>query len=280
MAKFLNEVDKGLKKKTHPQADIKCFVTYVQDLPNGKGKTLQSAVVVHPTDICFCFRARKVLGSRFRRHKLPRAADPPQGREWLRDAIKDLRHPPEYYDRFRNAVVWSHCRVFGEFHQGETLRLRFPINQYETRFAFFVVGTQNSNREAATRFHLLLPTQTIRLNERIFNQMDKRLQLRGSCWPRCSRAAWGSPEKTWRKCRQKLSSDPTWFRLFGAFVFVFIFILVLNYQSFFEFYGSFHHATRLSPLHHHSLWVGYPLQQETSNLQLVTKILILIGKHI
>jgi hexokinase len=39
MAKFLEEVDKGLKKKTHPQADIKCFVTYVQDLPNGKGES-------------------------------------------------------------------------------------------------------------------------------------------------------------------------------------------------------------------------------------------------
>lgn len=37
MSKFLHEIERGLKKQTHPQADVKCFVTYVQDLPNGKG---------------------------------------------------------------------------------------------------------------------------------------------------------------------------------------------------------------------------------------------------
>lgn len=39
MSRFLIEIEKGLKKKTHPTADVKCFVTYVQDLPNGKGET-------------------------------------------------------------------------------------------------------------------------------------------------------------------------------------------------------------------------------------------------
>lgn len=38
MSRFLTEIDRGLKKDTHPKADIKCFVTYVQDLPNGKGE--------------------------------------------------------------------------------------------------------------------------------------------------------------------------------------------------------------------------------------------------
>lgn len=38
MSRFLSEIERGLKKKTHPEADIKCFVTYVQDLPNGKGE--------------------------------------------------------------------------------------------------------------------------------------------------------------------------------------------------------------------------------------------------
>lgn len=38
MTRFLNEIDRGLKKATHDAADIKCFVTYVQDLPNGKGE--------------------------------------------------------------------------------------------------------------------------------------------------------------------------------------------------------------------------------------------------
>ncbi|XP_063709783.1 hexokinase type 2 isoform X3 [Culicoides brevitarsis] len=42
MEKFLHEIERGLSKKTHPEADIKCFVTYVQDLPNGteRGKFL------------------------------------------------------------------------------------------------------------------------------------------------------------------------------------------------------------------------------------------------
>lgn len=37
MRRFLIEIDRGLKKSTHDEANIKCFVTYVQDLPNGKG---------------------------------------------------------------------------------------------------------------------------------------------------------------------------------------------------------------------------------------------------
>lgn len=37
MKNFLTEIEKGLKKETHPSADIKCFVTYVQELPNGRG---------------------------------------------------------------------------------------------------------------------------------------------------------------------------------------------------------------------------------------------------
>lgn len=40
MRRFLIEIDRGLKKATHDEANIKCFVTYVQDLPNGKGTWL------------------------------------------------------------------------------------------------------------------------------------------------------------------------------------------------------------------------------------------------
>ena len=42
MIKFEKEVKKGLKKSTHSSSEIKCFVTYVQDLPNGteQGKFL------------------------------------------------------------------------------------------------------------------------------------------------------------------------------------------------------------------------------------------------
>lgn len=38
MKRILIEVERGLKKETHPEANVKCFVTYVQDLPNGRGE--------------------------------------------------------------------------------------------------------------------------------------------------------------------------------------------------------------------------------------------------
>lgn len=53
----------------------------------------------------FHHRTREILGFRFGRHELPSVADPPQGRKRLRDAIKDLRHPTEYYDWFRHTIV-------------------------------------------------------------------------------------------------------------------------------------------------------------------------------
>lgn len=31
------EINKGLGKESNPEATIKCFPTYVRDLPNGKG---------------------------------------------------------------------------------------------------------------------------------------------------------------------------------------------------------------------------------------------------
>lgn len=42
MKVFLENVERGLKKATHPTSIVKCFPTYVQDLPNGteKGKFL------------------------------------------------------------------------------------------------------------------------------------------------------------------------------------------------------------------------------------------------
>lgn len=36
----LHEVNRGLSKKENKDADIKCYVTYIQDLPNGKGMSL------------------------------------------------------------------------------------------------------------------------------------------------------------------------------------------------------------------------------------------------
>lgn len=40
MDRLLEDVEMGLRKDTHLKSIVKCFVTYVQDLPNGKGKTV------------------------------------------------------------------------------------------------------------------------------------------------------------------------------------------------------------------------------------------------
>lgn len=37
MDRLGQELDKGLTKETHKDAIVKCFTTYVQDLPNGTG---------------------------------------------------------------------------------------------------------------------------------------------------------------------------------------------------------------------------------------------------
>lgn len=43
MIKFEQQIKKGLKKSTHNTSEIKCFVTYVTDLPNGteRGKVIR-----------------------------------------------------------------------------------------------------------------------------------------------------------------------------------------------------------------------------------------------
>jgi len=38
MQKLSEEIDKGLSKEAHDQSSVKCFPTYVQDLPDGSGK--------------------------------------------------------------------------------------------------------------------------------------------------------------------------------------------------------------------------------------------------
>lgn len=34
---ILAELNKGLSKKGNAEADMKCFITYIKDLPNGTG---------------------------------------------------------------------------------------------------------------------------------------------------------------------------------------------------------------------------------------------------
>lgn len=38
MAKMLVAINKGLGKDSHPSSTVKCWTTFVQDLPNGKGQ--------------------------------------------------------------------------------------------------------------------------------------------------------------------------------------------------------------------------------------------------
>lgn len=40
MDRLLKSINEGLSKEGHNSADVKCFITYVQDLPNGKGRIL------------------------------------------------------------------------------------------------------------------------------------------------------------------------------------------------------------------------------------------------
>lgn len=37
MRRILVEVNRGLSKETNAEADIRCYITYIQDLPNGLG---------------------------------------------------------------------------------------------------------------------------------------------------------------------------------------------------------------------------------------------------
>lgn len=37
MSRLHNDLLKGLGKDTHAKATVKCWITYIQDLPNGKG---------------------------------------------------------------------------------------------------------------------------------------------------------------------------------------------------------------------------------------------------
>lgn len=37
MSRLHTDLKKGLCKDTHDKATVKCWITYIQDLPNGKG---------------------------------------------------------------------------------------------------------------------------------------------------------------------------------------------------------------------------------------------------
>lgn len=52
MQKLSDEINRGLSRKTHDDSIVKCFTTYVQDLPNGTGKWRSTAV---DTDCWYIF---------------------------------------------------------------------------------------------------------------------------------------------------------------------------------------------------------------------------------
>jgi len=45
------DIRNGLRKKTNPLASIKCYITYIQDLPNGTGKIYSDDYTIMVTDV-------------------------------------------------------------------------------------------------------------------------------------------------------------------------------------------------------------------------------------
>lgn len=69
--RFEKEIRRGLKKETHHCSEVKCFVTYVQDLPNGNGKVIYYDLFEVFLQLLIKFsRAWNVSGIRFRWNKL------------------------------------------------------------------------------------------------------------------------------------------------------------------------------------------------------------------
>lgn len=68
---LLDDIKKGLSKKYHDAAIVKCFVTYVQDLPNGTGVLVSSAIFHKINCVCILIcRKWKVFVPRSGRNKL------------------------------------------------------------------------------------------------------------------------------------------------------------------------------------------------------------------
>lgn len=47
MNRLLEDIQLGLRKDTHATSIVKCFVTYVQDLPNGTGKLRNMYILLY-----------------------------------------------------------------------------------------------------------------------------------------------------------------------------------------------------------------------------------------
>lgn len=47
MEKLTEDINKGLSKDKHDEAVVKCYTTYVQDLPNGTGNLVIKIINVY-----------------------------------------------------------------------------------------------------------------------------------------------------------------------------------------------------------------------------------------
>lgn len=61
MKRLLKNINEGLSKDSHDSAAVKCFVTYVQDLPSGKGKFFHLSIVSIEQPLSCQFSARRLL---------------------------------------------------------------------------------------------------------------------------------------------------------------------------------------------------------------------------
>lgn len=46
MERLTDDINKGLSKSRHDEAVVKCYTTYVQDLPNGTGNWTEKMMYV------------------------------------------------------------------------------------------------------------------------------------------------------------------------------------------------------------------------------------------
>lgn len=62
MERLLRALNEGLNRETHEKAVVRCFTTYVQDLPNGKGKfekmTFRQREALHLLAQLFCIQEK------------------------------------------------------------------------------------------------------------------------------------------------------------------------------------------------------------------------------
>lgn len=72
MSRLHNDLLKGLGKDSHAQSIVKCFITYIQDLPNGKGNIpinfvfkfylLRRYGEIHMKNSSFLFLPENIIG--------------------------------------------------------------------------------------------------------------------------------------------------------------------------------------------------------------------------